>query len=192
MAKITNPDRRKQGGIQYLIDSYGSLLAGVAVLLFFAYLLSIPKSEMRGLQESLAVSPTDTSLNLRLAEELLERNQYQEAEKVLAWAERLVEKNDAAGAADKARLEELWKQKHLEDPQEIQKLIEGWQAIVGEKPYYRDGYLQLAYLYFMLGDKNRSLEYVRETLDIDPNFEPALEMEKRLGAYLPSAGWAAS
>jgi len=74
--------------------------------------------------------------------------------------------------ASNLSLASLKQQKNLSDPKDIKKLIHFWEKIVAEKTDYRDGYLQLAILNYKIQ------EYLKKALIVDPNFEPALELEK--------------
>lgn len=55
-----------------------------------------------------------------------------------------------------------------------------WETIVSEHADYRDGYFQLALLYYQLGDIERSQVNLDQSLRIDPNFTKAQEFESLL------------
>lgn len=53
----------------------------------------------------------------------------------------------------------------------------GWQSILLKYPDYRDGYLKLSNVEYMLGEKETALRNIYKALEIDPNFHKALEFE---------------
>jgi hypothetical protein len=64
--------------------------------------------------------------------------------------------------------------------QEIQGQIDHWQQIVESQPTYRDGFVQLAGLYFQLGD-HQQVEYCLQQIQtIDPNWEHLDEVTQAL------------
>ena len=91
-----------------------------------------------------------------------------------------IEDNQILGKRTSASLDELWQRKKEANPEEIKELIQSWEKILAEKPNYRDGYLQLALLYYKLYEDEKAAEYLQEALIIDPNFEAAKQLERTL------------
>lgn len=55
-----------------------------------------------------------------------------------------------------------------------------WEQILKERPDYRDGWIQLAAIYYQLGDKQKSKEAILKAKSIDPNNKTVLSFEKFL------------
>jgi tetratricopeptide (TPR) repeat protein len=163
--------------------------SGVAlVILITLTSLFLSKNEFQLIKEKLAKFPNDFEAHLVLAEKFLENNQLEEAERSLLLAQKLqfpisnfqFPNNSVLGEKSDTKLNELWQQKHYSDPKDIRRLISGWEKIVEEKPNYRDGYLQLAILHYKLYENEKAKEYLDKALEIDPNYQPAQELEKLL------------
>jgi len=163
--------------------------SGVALVILIALTsFFLPKNEFQLIKEKLAKNPNDFEAHLKLAEKFLETNQLEEAEKALLLAQKLQTSNSESqipnnfilGEKSNKKLKELWQEKDYSDPKDIRRLISVWEKIVAEKPNYRDGYLQLAILHYKVFENEKAKEYLGKALDIDPNFEPAREMEKIL------------
>ncbi|MGB9706686.1 MAG: tetratricopeptide repeat protein [Microgenomates group bacterium] len=152
---------------------FGSL--GVVILIALSVLGSffLPKNQFQLAKERLIKNPNDFEAHLVLAEEFLKNNQFEEAEKELKLAQA-----NPQSVIRNQKIDELWRQKHYSDPKDIRQLITAWEKIVEEKPNYRDGYLQLAYLHYKIFESKKAKEYLEKALNLDPNYEPARELEK--------------
>lgn len=53
-----------------------------------------------------------------------------------------------------------------------------WKDIATKFPNYRDAYFQVAILSYRLGDRQEQELYIKKTLELDPNFQPAKNLEK--------------
>jgi len=157
--------------------------AGVALVIFlligsFLY----PKNELQILKWRLLQNPNDFQTHLALAEKLLDNNQFQEAEQTLLVAQQIKILGDKdtkiLGEKTNSKINELWQREYYSNPKDIKRLISAWEKIVQEKPNYRDGYLQLAILNYKIYENEKAKEYLNKALEIDPNFEPALELQK--------------
>lgn len=158
--------------------------AGVALtILLVVASLFLPKSPFQSAKEKLTKDPHDFEAHLFLAEEYLENNQLEEAEKELLLAQVLaVKDSQVLGQRTSASLDKLWQRKREANPEEIKGLIQSWEKIIAEKPDYRDGYLQLALLHYKLYEDQKAEEYLQEALIIDPNFEAAKQLTEFLGS----------
>lgn len=74
------------------------------------------------------------------------------------------------------------KEKVLSERKEVLAKISYWQNVVIEKKGYRDGYFQLAILWYQLGQNDKSQIYLSEALKLDPNFEEGRKLEKVLSS----------
>lgn len=174
---------------------YAGLAGVVAILTASLVSFFLPKDEFQLLKEKLIRNPNDFGAHLQLAENFLENNQLEEAERTLLIADslqnlvdrELTEENtrDVLGETSLLKPEswllktkQLWQQKRYSDPEDIRRLIAAWEKIVEEKPNYRDGYLQLAILHYKLYKNDKAKEYLNKALDLDPNYEPARELEE--------------
>lgn len=63
---------------------------------------------------------------------------------------------------------------------DIIKKVKEWEVIVEKYKDYRDGYFYLASLEYTLGNFTKSRFYVEKSLQIDPNFDKARELDKIL------------
>jgi len=55
-----------------------------------------------------------------------------------------------------------------------------WQGVVEKQSGYRDGYFMLAVLEYQLKDFDKSKEYLKKVVAIDPNFAPAQDLQRAL------------
>jgi hypothetical protein len=58
--------------------------------------------------------------------------------------------------------------------------INYWKSFTDKYKGYRDGYYQLAVLEYQIGENRLALDYLGKTLEIDPNFNQADELIKRI------------
>ncbi|MGB9911659.1 MAG: hypothetical protein ACPLKP_03655 [Microgenomates group bacterium] len=165
--KVTKPQAKR---LQRLTKKFGSL--GVILFLLFLLVLSylFPKSEIQKLKEELIKNPNRPELQLILTEKLLANNQFKKAEKILRLAEKFNFPN--------LKINQLWQQKHYSDPEDIKKLINGWERILEKYPNYRDGWLQLAVLTYKNSQEEKTKESLKKALSLDPNYLLANELEK--------------
>lgn len=56
--------------------------------------------------------------------------------------------------------------------------VKYWEGLVEEEKGYRDGYFMLSALNYQLKDLVKSKNYLEKVLLIDPNFSPAIELQK--------------
>lgn len=61
-----------------------------------------------------------------------------------------------------------------------QETVYRWEQILAERPDYRDGWLQLASLYYQQGNKQKAREAVNKAKNLDPANENVLAFEKFL------------
>lgn len=61
-----------------------------------------------------------------------------------------------------------------------QETVYQWEQILTERPDYRDGWIQLAALYYQLGNKEKAKEAISQAKNLDPNNENILSFEKFL------------
>lgn len=66
------------------------------------------------------------------------------------------------------------------EQQKVLKEILYWQSIAEKHKGYRDAYFRLAVLEYQIGGKEKAKQYLRKTLELDPNFDHARELEKIL------------
>lgn len=67
-----------------------------------------------------------------------------------------------------------------QERQQIFVKINHWEKVVGKYSDYRDGYFQLALLYFQLKNTEKAKHYLSKALELDPNFEEGRKFEKIL------------
>ena len=58
-----------------------------------------------------------------------------------------------------------------------QETIYKWEQILQERPDYKDGWVQLAIIYYKIGNKQKALEALSTARKIDPNNETLLLIE---------------
>ena len=168
--------------LQRLTKKFGSL--GLVVLVSGTILgsLFLPKNEFQILKEKLVKNPYDLKAHLELAKVFLKTNQFEKAEKELfaiqsiqQLSNQAIEQSKVLGATN--ALEKLWQQKHYSDPKDIRKLISSWEKVLEKYPNYRDGYLQLAYLYYKTHQNEKAKENLAKALELDPNFPLVKEIK---------------
>jgi tetratricopeptide (TPR) repeat protein len=159
--------------------SWGNLSGVILVFSFIIISWFYPQQEIQGLKERLLNNPQDLKAQLKLTEIFLKNHQSTEAGKMILLAQNNQKNNSQfLDEASNLNLASLKQQKNLSDPEDIKKLIHFWEKIVAEKTDYRDGYLQLAILNYKIWQNEKAQEYLKKALIVDPNFEPALELEK--------------
>lgn len=72
------------------------------------------------------------------------------------------------------------KEAKLQKKEMVLKEIAYWQKIVSKHSGYRDGYFRLALLLYEVGDREGMSQHIQKTLDIDPNYQPARDLEKEM------------
>ncbi len=157
--------------------------AGVALLiLLFIGSFFVSQDDFWRAKEKLLRDPNDSQAQIKLAEEFLANNQFEEAEKALFLAERQIFQTNSLvlGKQTNPQPKELWQKKYYSDPKDIKRLIAAWEKVIEEKPDYRDGYLQLAYLHYKLYETEEAKEYLEKAIELDPNYELTREMEEIL------------
>lgn len=161
---------------------WGAIAGAALVILLFISSFFLPKSTFQQAKEKLINSPNDLQAQIALAEEFLANNQFEKAEKTLLLAQNQVNQsgNQILDKQASQKLEELWQKKRYSDPKDIKRLISIWEKIITEKPYYRDGYLQLAYFHYKLYENEAAKEYLKKAIELDPNYELTGELEKVL------------
>ncbi len=148
--------------------------AGVALVIFLLTgSFFIPKDVFQQAKEKLLKNPNDFQAQITLAEEFIANNQFEKAEKTLLLVQSQVNQlgSQVLGEQTNPTLEELWQRKHHSDPKDIKRLIAAWEKVIKEKPDYRDGYLQLAYLHYKLYEDEKAKEYLEKAIELDPNYE---------------------
>jgi tetratricopeptide (TPR) repeat protein len=151
--------------------------AGVAfVALLVIGSLFFPDSRFQQMKNRLQRNPHDFQAQIEMAEIFLDNHQFEEAERMLLLAQnqKISSNQQVLGEQTELKLEELWQKKIAADPQEIKELINGWETIVEAKPDYRDAYLQLAHLHYLLFQEEETLKNLQKATDLDPNY-PLLE-----------------
>lgn len=141
----------------------------VCFSLFIIFLSLARTNPFEEAKRSLARHQNDFDAHLVLAKEFLKNNQIEEAEKELF----LIRQIDP----DHPRYKKLWQQKLESQPQDIARLIDGWEKILAVKPDYRDAHLKLAILYYKIGETEIARFHLNEALNLDPNFEPSKALE---------------
>lgn len=58
--------------------------------------------------------------------------------------------------------------------------LKAWESIAQKFPNFKDAYFELAVLSYRLGYFRKAREYIKKALFLDPNFERAKELQKKL------------
>lgn len=66
------------------------------------------------------------------------------------------------------------------EKQKLENEISEWKRVVSLRPDYRDAYFELAVLTYRLGRLDETKQYLAKVLELDPNYQPARELEKSL------------
>jgi len=175
--KTASPQAKR---LQRLTKKFGSL--GIVILVSGIILGSffLPKDDFQILKEKLIKNPYDLEAHLELAKIFLDANQFEKAEKELKFLQ--TNSQSARLPSEQvilnSEIDKLWQQKHYSDPKDIKKLISGWEKVLEKYPNYRDGYLQLAYLYYKIYQDEKAKENLAKAVELDPNFSPAYEIKK--------------
>ena len=159
--------------LQRLTKKFGSL--GIVILIsgFVLGSLFFSKNDFQILKEKLVKEPNNLGLHLQLAKILLDANQFEKAEKELKFLQ-----VNSQSEISNLEIEKLWQQKYYSNPEDIKKLISRWEKILEKYPNYRDGYLQLAYLYYKLDKHEKAKENLKKALVLDLNYEKTKELKE--------------
>lgn len=63
-------------------------------------------------------------------------------------------------------------------PNEVRQAITVWQSFLVQHPDYKDGWLMVATWWYELGDKQQSMVALEKVLALDPEYPPALQLQK--------------
>jgi len=160
---------------------------GILLFLFIIFVsLFYPQSEIQRIKSQLIRNPFNFDNHLTLAKKFIENHQFAEAERTLLLAEKIANsrflkdnlKKETIQEEKLIKLEELWQEKNMADPKDIQRLIASWEKIIAVKPDYRDGYLQLAFLNYKINQTEKALLNLNKALELDSNFEVSLKLKK--------------
>lgn len=176
--KISSARKQAKSRAARAAQRYGGPAGVALIILLISLSLFLPKNEFQRVKERLAQSSSDFEAHLALAEEYLKNNQFEAAEKELLLAQE--SQSPKILGLVTINLEKVRERKRQSNPTDIRKLITLWEKITQEKPDYRDGYFQIAVLYYKLGENEKVREYVEKTLLLDPNFEPAGKLIQEL------------
>jgi len=150
------------------------ILGVSGLILWLGFNLFPSFSPIDNLKIALLKNLTNPAVHLNLITQLLKNNQLEEAEKEVFYSLQF-------SPGDKNLLAKLAEIKRIKnEPASLRQEIKKWQKIASEKPDYRDAYFQLAILYYQLYNDKKSKEYLTKTLSLDPNFEPAKELLRKI------------
>jgi tetratricopeptide (TPR) repeat protein len=62
--------------------------------------------------------------------------------------------------------------------------IKYWENVVAEKPLYRDAYIKLAAMQYMLGERNAAKTMLEKALEIDPRFSVGYVLQQEIDGLL--------
>lgn len=154
------------------------LLFSLIILLFYLWGSSfLPKTSFGELKLKVLKNYQDPKIHLQLAKEYFKNNDLENTQREISITEGLKMSEQEKEETLKFRQEV---EKVVKMPEEIQKEIEKWEKISQDFPGYRDAYLQLAKFYFQLYQTDKARENLNKALELDPNYEPARELEKIL------------
>lgn len=60
--------------------------------------------------------------------------------------------------------------------------IQYWENVVADKPYYRDAYIKLASMHYMVGERKKALSVLEKALEIDPRFVAGYKLKEEITA----------
>ena len=153
-----------------LLWSFLALISAIFLLNFSS--LFYPLSPFRKASLAVLRNYYQTEVHLDLAEEYLSAYDLENARRELILGL-------SSNPTDDRLQNELTKVENLiSAPGEVLLATTQWEEIVRQYPDFRDAYLKLSQLYFQLYQNEKVKENLEKALEIDPNFEPAKEMEK--------------
>lgn len=149
-----------------------AVVLGSVLISNFIFSTFSPSSSFDKAKQEILKEPNKPGGYLKLADEFLKVNNFEEAKKELSLG-----LSFSFDSSLKKKIGEV--EEEIRKPSEIRKEILEWEKIVSEKPDYRDGFLRLALLYYRIFAKEKARENLNKALAVDPNFKPAREIEKR-------------
>jgi tetratricopeptide (TPR) repeat protein len=154
----------EKAGISKLL--FKLLLVGGALVFsgIVLYSFFLPKNRFQQTREKALKNPADLETRLALIKIYLQNNQFEEAERELVKLQSF-----RTAEFQSNRIARLWGEKRANDPKEIEKEISSWEALVTQHPDYRDGYLQLAFLYLKLGETSKGESFFGKAKELSPN-----------------------
>jgi tetratricopeptide (TPR) repeat protein len=157
------------------------LMGGVVTLTAFSLLnIFLPQNKFITARNQILNNPNDYQPRLVLAEELLNRNQFQKAKLELQIAQKIAQTKPLSVLGSSSWQDDLFERYKENDPEEILTLISKWYNAITDNQEYRDGYLKLAQLYIAIGKTDQAREKLAKAVKIDPNYPLSLEMKKLL------------
>ena len=150
------------------------LIIGIISLISFF----LSSTNFNQTKQELIFNPDNLDSHLALAQEFLENNQFAQAEKELLLSQQLLNQQTNHHQSQATGLQWLWQKRNHTDPEAIKNLISNWETIVKQKPDYRDGWIQLAFLHYLLKEDQSAQETLTKALVIDPHSQTALKLEK--------------
>jgi len=170
----------------------GAFLGIILLLGIIAASSLLPKDRFQEAKEQVLKNPQDSAAHLILAEEFLNNNEIDKAQKELLAAQQYSPAKRDLASPDNlssqpkvlgvtSKIEELWNRWREQNPQAIEKEIAKWQEFVLKNPTYRDGYLRLALYYQRLKYLEEARVNLAKALDLDPNFPGTKKLQGILG-----------
>ncbi|MBI3385245.1 hypothetical protein HY030_03590 [Candidatus Gottesmanbacteria bacterium] len=162
------PSDRKQ----LLINS----LPLVVITLYLLFSLFSPASDFERAKLAVLNNPKDAQAHLALSQIFKKNYDFEKASQEALAASSLAPYDEEI----KTEIGSLIALKTK--PNQLQNELNFWQKISWQEPKFRDAFLQKAVFEYQLKNTPAAYADLQKTLELDPNFEPALEMEKILNS----------
>ncbi len=164
------------------LDAHIFFFGVVFLVLTLGWIMLSPTDKLFEKKRQVMLLPSDYKKHLELAEGFLEINNLEAAKKEFDLAIALRQAFEEGENEDERQVlgeESVWEKirERILEPEKIGEDVEKWRRILDERPDYRDGYLKLAVLYWRMGDEVQSKKNLEEALNLDPNYDLALELK---------------
>lgn len=158
---------------------YKTLFLGFLVFMALFMILSVLYPEqvkLAMIKANLLNQPFSAAAHLALSKLYLESGASTLAQQEARVAQTLAQKQ-TEGQVLAAQASALLDQAH-NGPKLLENQLNSWLDVVKTHPDYRDAYMHVAALAYQLKRIDEAKIYLNQALKIDPNFKPALELQK--------------
>ncbi len=156
---------------QFVISS----LPFMVIILYLFFSLFSPASDFDKARMRVLKNPKDAHAHLVLSRIFKSAYDLEKALQEIQIASYLSSQDEVI----KAEIASLYALK--DKPNQLQKELDYWQKISWQKSNYRDAFVQKAILEYQLKDTAGAKADLQKALELDPNYEYALKMQKNLG-----------
>lgn len=154
----------------------------IILLILAATLINyLAKTELDQASIRTAYQINNPDSHMRMAAALLKVNDWQAAKKETIKAHEIISSETPMNTSLWNEYQNLAVQVYRKE--NLNDQINYWEKLIKNQPTYRDGYLELSFLYYQLNYEEPAFRYWKKAKEIDPNNKTVLEMESLFKSY---------